>query len=99
MDYYLILEMVAVALIALIGFLNSFKKSIEEERKPIQDLNISAVKLNENFKHMLENDEVRNHRITKHGEEIEELKNRQGINAKILDLHETRIGKLEEKIK
>lgn len=50
MDYYAIVGMVAIALIALLGFLKSFKDSIKKEiddgRKPIDELNINVVCLN-----------------------------------------------------
>ena len=67
MDYYIIVGMVVISLIAIISFLNSFKKSIQEDRKPLTDLNNSITELNANFKNMLANDETRDKRISKHG--------------------------------
>lgn len=109
MDYYLILGMVAAALIAISGFVWSIKKSTKEELETFQSLNLNIAKLNQNFEYMKEADQNRDKRIDKHGKEIDELKeqhrkeldavkDQQKINEKILDRHELRIGNLEEKV-
>lgn len=97
MDYYTIAGMVIVALIAYAGSYRSIKKESVNDRKPIEDLNISITKLNINFQHMLENDDVRDKRIENHGKEIDALKEKQIINEKILNEHEFRIGIMEDR--
>lgn len=64
---------------------------------PVIKLNNSITLLNANFEAMMRNDEVRDRRIEKHGEEIDGLREKQRTNEKILDLHELRIGKLEDR--
>ena len=76
MDYYAIVGMVVIAFIALFGFLHSFKKSTEDEKKPMQELNNSIIRLNVNFENMLKNDQIRDNRIRIHGKEIDELDDR-----------------------
>ena len=97
MDYYLVFGMVVVALIAIIGFFVSIKKSINDERKPIEELNLNIVRLNANFDNMMRSDEIRDTRITKHGEEIDHIIETQRENEKTLSNHELRIKHLEEK--
>lgn len=89
MEYYAVAGMVAIALIAMVGFFISIKKSISDERKPMEDLNINITKLNTNFENMLEQDKVRDKRIEKHGVEIDEIK-------KTVNNHEVRIKVLEK---
>lgn len=96
MDYYTIVGMVVVALIAFFGSYASVKKNVVDDRKPIEDLNNSITELNINFKHMLQSDDIRDKRIEKHGMEIDEIKEKQQINEKLLDRHEQRIGMLEK---
>lgn len=100
MDYYAVVGMVAVAIIALFGFLLSFKASIKnamsEERKPIEQLNISVTRLNGNFEHMLERDDIRDKRIDKHGEEIDSIIEKQRANEKSLAKLELRVDTLEK---
>ncbi len=98
MDYYQIVGLVAIALIAITGFFISIKKSLNDDRKPIEDLNESIVRLNTNFENMLANDKIRDTRITKHGEEIDEIIEKQRDNEKQLLKHELRIGNLEKKV-
>lgn len=88
-----------VFLIAIFGIFISIKRNIQEDRQPLQDLNESIIKLNSNFEHMLESDEIRDKRITKHGEQIDELKEKQRINEKVLDRHELIIGNINERLK
>lgn len=91
--------MMIIFLIAIFGVFISIKRNIQEDREPLQELNITITKLNSNFEHMLENDVVRDKRITKHGAQIDDLVEKQRNNEKILDRHELRIGSLEEKVK
>lgn len=98
MDYYQIVGFVVIALIAIVGFFISIKKSLNDERKPIEDLNASIVRLNINFEHMLENDKIRDGRITKHGEEIDHILEQQRENEKTLVKHDLRIGSLEKRV-
>lgn len=99
MEYYAIAGMMIIFLIAIYGVYSSLKKNIQTDREPFNELNVNIVKLNANFEHMLENDEIRDKRINKHGEEIDQLTEKQRHNEKILDLHELRIGSLEERVK
>lgn len=99
MDYYLIFGMVAVCIIAIFGFMSSIKKSVSEEKQPIQELNITITKLNANFEHMLENDIIRDKRIGVHGKEIDENQKQIQNLEKVVDRHEIRINNLEEKMK
>lgn len=88
-DYYAITGMVVIALGAVISLIISVKKSIADERKPMEDLNANLIKLNANFEHMLESDKIRDSRIAKHGSELDDL------SEKVSD-HETRITVLEK---
>lgn len=98
MDYYQIVGLVAIALIAITGFFISIKKSLNDDRKPIEDLNESIVRLNTNFENMLANDKIRDTRITKHGEEIDQIIETQRQNEKTLSNHELRITNLEKRV-
>lgn len=98
MDYYQIVGLVAIALITIIGFFVSIKKSLNDDRKPIEDLNESIVRLNTNFENMLANDKIRDTRITKHGEEIDQIIETQRQNEKTLSNHELRITNLEKRV-
>ena len=82
---------------AITGFFISIKKSINEERKPIEELNLNIVRLNANFDNMMRSDEIRDTRITKHGEEIDRIIEIQRESEKTLSNHELRIKRLEEK--
>lgn len=99
MDYYAVLGLMFAALVAIVGFLITIKKSINEERKPIEELNLNIVRLNANFDNMMRSDEVRDKRITKHGEEIEQIVETQRQNEKTLSNHELRIANLEKEVK
>lgn len=102
MDYYAIVGMVAIALVALFGFLMSFKASIKRDiddgRKPIDELNINVVRLNSNFDYMRERDEIRDQRINKHGVKIDSITEKQRSNEKALAQLEMRVGALEREI-
>lgn len=96
MDYYAIVGMVIFALIAIFGFLISIKKNINDDRRPIEELNISVTRLNGNFENMLQRDDIRDKRIDKHGDEIDAIRETQRQNEKILAKHELRIEALEK---
>lgn len=98
MDYYEIVGLVVIALIAIAGFFISIRRLLVDEKKPLEELNINIAKLNTNFEHIIENDKVRDRRINKHGEEIDELVDVQRENEKKLDNHEMRLGRIEKKI-
>lgn len=99
MDYYTIAGMVIVAVLAFLGSYYSIKKNAVDDRKPLEDLNINITKLNVNFEHMMENDDIRDARLKKHGEEIDNIKERQRNNERVLDRHESRLDILEGKLK
>lgn len=96
MEYYAVAGMVVLVLVAVVGFYVSMKKNIKEELKPMEDLNVNIIRLNANFEHMLENDEVRDKRIEKHGKEIDKIKEQQILTDKILDRHEQRLDVIEK---
>lgn len=98
MEYYTIAGMVLIAIIALFGLYGSIKKSVKDELGPVDELNINVVKLNSNFEHMLERDSVRDRRIEKHGQEMDELKENMQTVDKTLIHHEHRISQLEKTI-
>ena len=98
MEYYAVLGLMFAAFVAIIGFFISIKKTINEEREPIEELNINIVRLNANFDNMEKNDEIRDIRITKHGEEIDKIIEIQRQNEKILNNHELRIKNLENRV-
>lgn len=97
MDYYAVLGLMFAALVAIVGFFISIKKTINDERKPIEDLNENIVRLNANFDNMVRNDEIRDVRITKHGEQIDRVIETQRQNEKTLSNHELRIKNLEDR--
>lgn len=97
MDYYAVLGLMFAALVAIIGFMGSIKKTIKDEHKPIEELNLNIVRLNANFDNMMRSDEIRDTRITKHGEEIDRIIETQRQNEKTLSNHELRIKRLEDK--
>lgn len=96
MDYYAIIGMVVLALIAIFGFLISIRKSMNDDRKPIEDLNISVTRLNGNFENMLQRDSIRDKRLDKHEDEIDIIRETQRQNEKTLAKHELRIEALEK---
>lgn len=97
MDYYAVLGLMFAALVAIVGFFISIKKTIDDERKPIEDLNENIVRLNANFDNMMRSDEIRDVRITKHGEQIDRVIETQRQNEKTLSNHELRIKNLEDR--
>lgn len=97
MDYYAVLGLMFAALVAIVGFFISIKKTINDEQKPIEDLNENIVRLNANFDNMMRSDEIRDVRITKHGEQIDRVIETQRQNEKTLSNHELRIKNLEDR--
>lgn len=97
MDYYAVLGLMFAALVAIVGFFISIKKTINDERKPIEDLNENIVRLNANFDNMMRSDEIRDVRITKHGDQIDRVIETQRQNEKTLSNHELRIKNLENR--
>ncbi len=79
-------------IIALLGVIVALISVIT----PIIKLNANLVRLNSNFENMMRNDEIRDRRIEKHGNEIDEITKMQISANKIIDSHERRISKLEE---
>ena len=76
MDYYMIVGMVVVAVIAIFGFTNSIKKETIKEQNIFLDLKVCITQLTDEIKSM--NDTNKNHekRIEKHGMQIDALGNR-----------------------
>lgn len=88
-EYYAILGTVVACLISVVGVYISIKRNFKAEQKPLNDLNLNIMKLTMAIENMQEKDKVRDQRITKHGEEIDELKE---TSLK----HDGRIKSLEE---
>ena len=99
MEYYTVLGLMFAALIAIFGFFVSIKKTIKDEHKPIEELNLNIVRLNANFDNMMRSDEIRDTRITKHGKEIDRIVETQRQNEKTLSNHELRLSNLEKEVK
>lgn len=99
MSYYEIVGLMAIALIALFSFFSSVKKTLKEDRKPIEELNKTIIELNVNFKNMIEQNKIRDDRITRHGRQIDKLEDAVKDNNSRLDIHDTRITHLEKQIK
>mgnify|MGYP001167203146 FL=1 len=87
-DYYTVLGMVLACLIAIVGVYVTVKNNAEREKKPIDDLNINIAKLTVAIESMKESDQIRDRRINKHGEEIDNLN-------KVVNLHELRLNKID----
>ena len=98
MSYYEIVGLMAVALIAIVSFFISIRKTLRDDRQPIEDLNINIVKLNANFQHMIDKLNIQQQRIDKHGREIDNVMNKQRENEKLLDKHELRIERIERRL-
>lgn len=104
MDYYMIVGMVLVAISVLFTFYLNVKKDLatDEDRRTkeleaLNQLNINIVKLSSSIENMKEKDLVRDKRIDKHGEEIDEANKQIQENKVKLTDHETRIYQLENK--
>ena len=85
MSYEVVFGMSVIAFIAIITFFINIKKTLNEEKKPIDQLNENIIRLNENIKNMAKSDEIRDKRITKHGEEIDKLKKDVAVNTNRID--------------
>ena len=104
MEYYTIVGMVLVCLIAIYTAYMNIKKNTENEEirrneslRATHELNINIVKLTASIDSMQANDLVRDKRLNKHGEEIDSLDCRLTKNEHITCNHETRIKTLEER--
>lgn len=75
-DYYMVVGMVLIAVIAIFGFTNSIKKETVKEQNIFLDLKVCITQLTDEIKSM--NDTNKNHekRIEKHGMQIDTLGNR-----------------------
>lgn len=82
-------DMVGVIISAVV-VIGSFVALVMKIVKPINELNISIVKLTAAIKGLLENDKIQDTRINKHGCEIDSL------NMKMVN-HEQRIQDLEKR--
>lgn len=98
MNYYEIVGLVTVALIAIISFSISIRKTLNDDRKPLEELNANIIKLNANFQNMLDKLATQEKRLNKHGDEIEEILNNQRNNEIKLERHELRIERIEKHI-
>ena len=78
MDYYMIVGMVVICLIAIIGCLlnltEKIKNSYKQQQEPMNKLNLSITELTAEIRTMRKNDEVRDKRLDRHGLEIDDLK-------------------------
>lgn len=91
MDYYEIVGMVAIALIAILGFFISYRKAVQENMRPMENLNRSIIELTASIKYLTEKLETQEARVTKHGGEIDDTKKR------VTEL-EKKVGNLEFKV-
>ncbi len=82
-------EMIGIIVSAVIA-VGSFITLMIKAIRPINELNISIVRLTAAINSLLDNDKRQDERIKKHGEEIDRL-TLQGVH------HEERIKNLEEK--
>lgn len=98
MNYYEVVGLLAVALIAIVSFFVSIRKTINDDRKPLEELNTNIVKLNANFQNMLDKLAIQEKRLNKHGSEIDEIINNQRNNEMKLERHELRIERIEKHI-
>ena len=78
------------AIISAVVVIGSFVALVMKIVKPINELNISIVKLTAAIKGLLANDKIQDERINKHGCEIDSL-NMQMVN------HEQRLQDLEKR--
>lgn len=98
MDYYEILGITLACFIVIAGFFVSIKKSVNDDKKPLDELNANIIKLNTNFENMLTSNAVRDKRIEKHGMEIDSIVEKQRENEKTLSNHEIRLGAVEKRL-
>lgn len=97
MDYYLVFGMVAVCFGAMLTFSRAIEKKSEEDRKPINDLNVNIAKLTASIDNMKERDLTRDKRLDDHGKEIDHLKGDVIKHNEALKNHHERIAVLEER--
>lgn len=101
MEYYAVVGMVALALIVIFGLLitlsSSVKKNIKDQQNPINELNISITELTYEIRAMRTSNEVRDKRLDKHGDEIDEISKVVSSNEQEIKEHKRRISKLEKK--
>lgn len=98
MSYYEVVGFMAVGLIAIVSFFMSVRKTLNDDRQPIEDLNINIVKLNANFQNMIDKLNNQQLRLDKHGRDIDHVINKQLENEKTLDKHELRIERIEKSL-
>lgn len=88
-QYYIIFGMVFVCICTVAGvgiaLYNAMKQSNKEQRQPIDELNQSIIGLTYEIKHMRNNDAVRDKRLDKHGEEIDEINKKVTDNTRRID--------------
>lgn len=99
MDYYMIMGMVVVAIIALYGVYAGIRNNSMKEQERYHQLEISFTKLTsaiENLHNLVENTTKR---VGIHGEEIDSLKERIFEAEHELANHETRIKSVELKLR
>lgn len=108
MDYYMIVGMVSIFLIAFFGFYFALKKQFKEESsetsrlreaqiESTHELTKEIIKLNASMTHLNTDLTKQTGRIDKHGREIDEL-TKVGVGLKKdVESHEKRIKKLESK--
>lgn len=89
MEYYTILGVVVACLIAIIGVFATIKKTLKDEQKPMQDLNLNITRLTCAIENMQKDDGVRDDRIARHGNEIDELQRQ-------VTIHDGKIKSLED---
>ena len=73
--------------VTIIITLGSFIAVIMKFTQPINDLRVVIQKLNDNIDAMKRDDELRDERITKHGEQIDELGRRVGKMETRMDIY------------
>lgn len=76
MEYYAILGMLVVGLTVIISVLASFSKFTNSFTQPIHELKIAIENLNSSVASMKELIKVQEDRITKHGNELDDVKDR-----------------------
>lgn len=76
MEYYSIVGMVVVCLIACVTTYFSIRNQSKKEAEPLNELNINIVRLTAVIENMQEKDSIRDKRIEKHGEQIDTLDHR-----------------------
>lgn len=98
MNYYEILGITLACFIIIVGFFISIKRSVDDDKRPLDELNANIIKLNANFENIMKNDAVRDRRIEKHGMEIDSIVEKQRESEKILSNHEIRLGAVEKRL-